>query len=119
MTKKILTANLNVMKVGSLGEICNKLDIEIEEIKSDNFHDSLSSVTGMQGDKRPLKDDAATPGEFIVFYGFNADDLDEFLDEAKAKSLVIPYKAMSTVHNLSWSPAYLYQELVKEHEKMK
>lgn len=118
MNKTIFSANLNVMKVGAFSEICEKLGIDNCTIAKEDYHTTMSTICGMVSDKKPLKDVGAEPGEFITFYGFDEKGLDEFIEVCKEKNLVIPYKAMITVHNLSWSPAYLYQELVKEHEKM-
>ena len=49
---------------------------------------------------------------------FTEKRLEVLLRELRAHGVAIPYKAMVTAHNLPWTLAALYDELVREHEAM-
>lgn len=120
-TRKVLAYGLPVMKNMSVIAACKKIGAEFRLIKDDEVHKSLGELSKALGfeNKAPEQDIPGNPGEMMVLAGFEGDQLDEFLAEYR-KSGVGPvlYKAMLTEYNVFWSPAFLYEEMVKERKEI-
>ena len=57
--------------------------------------------------------------EMLVLDELNAQQFHGLLNGMQMLQAQVTYKAVTTEHNLSWTPARLYRELVAEHEAMK
>ena len=64
--------------------------------------------------------EAAAPflEEMLVMDDLNPAQFQGFLAGLKALQATVAYKAVTTEHNLSWTPVRLFRELVAEHEAM-
>ena len=63
--------------------------------------------------------DAPFFDEMLVLDELNAQQFHGLLNGMQMLQAQVTYKAVTTEHNLSWTPARLYRELVAEHEAMK
>ena len=57
--------------------------------------------------------------ELMVLDGLTAQQFHGLLNGMQMLQAQVTYKAVTTEHNLSWTPSRLYRELVAEHEAMK
>jgi len=62
--------------------------------------------------------DAPFPQEMLVLDDLSSDQFHGLLNGMQMLQISIPYKAVTTSHNLSWTPAKLLRELMAEHEAM-
>ena len=62
--------------------------------------------------------DAPFYDEMLVLDDLNSQQFHGLLNGMQMLQATVTYKAVTTEHNLSWTPARLYRELVAEHEAM-
>lgn len=119
--RKVLAYGLPVMKNMSVIAACNRTGAEFRLIKEDEAHKSLGSLAKALGleNKAPENDSSINPGEMLVFAGFEGNQIDDFLSEYKKSGIgSVLYKAVLTEYNVLWSPAFLYEEMEKEHKEI-
>lgn len=94
------------------------LKLYVQEIEKQDYEQPIGIFAGVSGISR--KDCAVgnIENEMLVLCGLTERKLDRVLQALKRRKLVIPYKAVLTDTNKSWSGTELYNELVKEHQQM-
>lgn len=112
---KVLVYNLMFNKLAATTKACSALGAELIQIKTDQLHDSIESLTGAGPNIKPGMDGDMVPKELMVFSGFTSDDMERFLTTYNSTGIPkVIFKAMVTPINLRWSPAYLYEHLIDE-----
>jgi len=88
------------------------------EVAEKDFGRSLGSLLGKG--EYPAAPEALTPffDEMMVLDGLDAQQFHGLLNGMQALQAPVTYKAVTTEHNLSWTPARLHRELVAEHAAM-
>ena len=56
--------------------------------------------------------------EMLVLDGFSAEQFHGLLNGMQMLQATVTYKAVTTEHNLGWTPSRLHRELVAEHAAM-
>ena len=116
---KILLFNVNIMKAGSIINLCRGLSHEVISVSKTDYGKPLGVLAKMPG----MKDDSTYTGkeftnEMMVLSGLSSEELDVFLERYKKAGIgEIKRKAVLTASNFLWSATKLYAEL-DEHATM-
>jgi len=102
--------NLDNHKKRMIDFICSQTKLTCKEISQDIFGLTLYQILNDDSTKLEAHFD-----EEMLIFNCNQQQLDVILQMMKAIGLYIPYKAMITPTNLSWTPAQLIYELKAEH----
>ncbi|MGN0536616.1 MAG: DUF3783 domain-containing protein [Acutalibacteraceae bacterium] len=97
------------------------LKLYVQEIEKQDYEQPIGIFAGVSGISRKESADCAVgniENEMLVLCGLTERKLDRVLQALKRRKLVIPYKAVLTDTNKSWSGTELYNEIVKEHQQM-
>ncbi len=78
----------------------------------------LGKLLGREGVFPASTLDAPFSDEMLVLDGLNAQQFHGLLNGLQMLQAQVTYKAVTTEHNLSWTPSRLYRELVAEHAAM-
>lgn len=122
MKDTILIYHLENENEQKIREIAKDLDIKVQIIHDTDIHQTMGYLLGMKD--FPSRD--SYPHAFVdmkqpfVFFGLSQDDrLDMLLQLFRLKGLPhIPFKAVLTKHNTSYSFIQLYQSVQKEYQQM-
>lgn len=126
MQRQILLFSIGKEKKTAIQKICAQMRCSAIEIDKRHYDESLGSLLGICEATQPAKDSKlgglytamGFPVEMMIFCGFSRDDLDLFLKSYKETGLEsVPLKAMITPHNINWSAARLFGELMEEHKR--
>ncbi len=102
-----------------LQKLCDSMGISLIDVSSEQYEQQLGALAAIQGFKKKpikLKHEPVFPAEMMVLSGFNAEEMDAFLTEYKARKIQpIGLKAVITPDNVFWTPKQLFNELMKEH----
>lgn len=117
MSATVLLYNFSAAKAVALRALCAQQGIRAVEVPAVDQGRPIAALLGLPV---PGHDSAGVvPGELLVLSGFPPSALDRFLDAFPAAAIPpIPYKAVVTPSNLSWTGAELYLELGRERRAM-
>lgn len=92
--------------------------VELTPIPIASYNQPLGVLAGLQ---KPIPllapyQDGPLDSTMLVFSGISNTKLDKLLQAFRAKGLNIPYKAMLTPTNRSWTPARCFAEIKREHQ---
>lgn len=97
------------------------LKLYVQEIEKKDYEQPIGVFAGLSEmpQKEPCDDGVKDiENEMLVLCGLTERKLDRVLQALKRRKLVIPYKAILTDTNKSWSGIALYHEIVREHQQM-
>ena len=78
----------------------------------------LGRLLGKKGSFPPPTLDAPFTDEMLVLDGLDPQQFHGLLNGMQILQATVTYKAVTTDHNLTWTPARLHRELVAEHEAL-
>ena len=115
--KKLLLFNMDDDRAAIIKSLCAGMGINIVKIYKPQYGEKIGALAGI-----PIFPLENTPyrgedfsREMMVICGLNSNDLDEFLKAYReAKIPPVRLKAALTPHNMVWSAARLYHELIRE-----
>lgn len=114
----VLCFNFTDEKYEKIENIARKQGVRIKRPERGDFEKSVGELAGFQNitliDGQIDFDD-----ELMVIQGLLGGDFDKFLKTLRANEIIVPYKAMLTETNKSWTPAELAKQIKLEHEQMK
>lgn len=116
--KVILLFHVEQQKKNRIEAICKLQGIRLLEVDRKRYEESLGALAGIEGIPKMGKvyEGAEFPMEMMVFSGIDSEGLDAFLKAYREAGITpIGLKAVITPHNIFWSAAQLYGELLKEH----
>lgn len=98
------------------------LRVRVRAVAEKDYGKTIGEIAGVKSaaDIRPdsgaeEESVSALSDPMMVFAGFTSARLDAALRSLRSHSVKIPYKAVLTESNASWTPAALLAELKKEH----
>lgn len=121
MTKVLLYNIKKDYDIEKFKELADSKDIEIIRVEKDDIDQNIGYLLGFDGYKKNDKDlkfDASLDFPFILFAGFDRDQLFEFLDLMRENGLAIQHKAGETENNVKWTLRELLTENDKEAKTM-
>jgi len=90
-------------------------NLEAIEVDKNDFNQQLGYILKLDGYTR---NNITAPTLFdepmIVFNDLSDEDLDNILNILKINSIKIPYKAVTTEHNINWTANYLLEHIKEE-----
>ncbi len=114
---QILLFQIEKEKEKEIGRICRRLQITVRKIVPKDYGQKLGYLAGITGFSREHAPYAggAFPAEMLVFSGMDSGQVDLFLKEYRESGTEpVGLKAVLTEHNVFWTPAQLFAELLKE-----
>ena len=97
--------------------IADKLGISIIEAAADQAGETVGFLAGFNGfSSNGSKEEC--DNSCMIFSAISGKKLDTVLAEMRKAEISVPYKAVITASNQSWSLKKLAAELVKEREKL-
>lgn len=119
---KVLLYNIkDDYDIEKFNELANSKDIGIIRVEKDEIDQHVGYLLGFEGyEKRnhKLENDPSLDFPFILFAGFERDQLFEFLDLMRENKLTIQHKAGETHNNVKWTLRELLIENDKEGKTM-
>ena len=115
---KAMLFNITGDKLKKLYFLCMQYGITALEGRGEDWGRPLGTLLGKMGYSTATTLDAPCSEEMLVLDGFSDHQFHGLLGGMQALQAPVTYKAVTTEHNLSWTPARLLQELVAEHEAM-
>ena len=116
---KALLFNISGEKEKKLHFLCMQYGVTAMEGRGEDCNKSLGSLLGKEEYSAAPTLEAPFPDEMLVLDGLSSDQFHGLLNGMQMLQVSIPYKAITTEHNLSWTPTKLLRELVAEHEAMR
>ncbi len=116
---KVLLFNITGDKQRKLQFLCMQYGITALEGRGEDWGRSLGTLLGRTGFSAASALDAPFSEEMLVLDGLSSDQFHGLLNGMQMLQATVTYKAVTTEHNLSWTPARLLRELMAEHEAMK
>lgn len=116
---KVLLFNITDTKRMKILFLLMQHGITAVEVAEKDYSWSLGSLLGLSG--YAAAPEAAEPfaDEMLVLHGLSAEQFHGLLNGMQALQAPVTYKAVTTEHNLSWTPIRLCRELAAEHAAMK
>ena len=116
---KALLFNITGDKRKKLGFLCMQYGITAVEGTGEDQTRPLGRILGRGDQGLPNTLDAPFADEMLVLDGLSSEQFHGLLNGMQMLQASVTYKAITTDHNLSWTPAKLLRELMAEHEAMK
>ena len=115
---KVLLFNITGDKQKKLHFLCMQYGITALEGRGEDCNKPLGSILGKAGYSDAASLDAPFSEEMLVLDGLSPDQFHGLLNGMQMLQAPVTYKAVTTEHNLSWTPSRLLRELMAEHEAM-
>ena len=115
---KVLLFNITGDKQKKLHFLCMQYGITILDGGGEDCNKPLGRLLGKAGYSDALTLDAPFSEEMLVLDGLSQDQFHGLLNGMQMLQVPVTYKAITTEHNLTWTPARLLRELMAEHEAM-
>ncbi len=95
------------------------LKLYVQEIEPQDYEQPIGLFAGISGlSKQEPNAGESIDSEMMVLCGLTERRLDRALQALKRRKMFIPYKAVLTAANQSWSAIRLYNELFKERQQI-
>ena len=115
---KALLFNITGDKRKKLHFLCMQYGIAVLEGTVADQTCPLSKLLDRGGQGSQSIQDAPFMDEMLVLHELSSQQFHGLLNGMQAIQAPVTYKAVTTDHNLSWTPSRLYRELVAEHEAL-
>ncbi|MBQ7835619.1 MAG: DUF3783 domain-containing protein [Oscillospiraceae bacterium] len=110
-----------IYKVGenaaSVRKIADRLNVKVVEAADDKAGEAVGFLADFGGFSSNGSSEEADEG-CMIFSSMSGKRLDVFLSELRKAEISIPYKAVVTATNQSWSLKRLISELIREREQL-
>ena len=95
------------------------LRVRLREVPPEEYGMPVGALAGiLKEGKVSAEEEAGVTAPMLVMAGLTGARLDEVLLALRRNGLRIPYKAVLTASNQTWTGGQLFAELVQEHQKM-
>lgn len=101
----------------SIRRIADKLNVKVIEATDRQAGETVGFLAGFGGFSSNGSSEEADES-CMIFSAISGKKLDTFLAELRKSEISIPYKAVVTASNQSWSLKKLLTELIKEREQL-
>ena len=115
---KALLFNITGDKQKKLQFLCMQYGVIALEGRGEDCNKPLGSLLGKVGFSAASTLDAPFSEDMLVLDGLSPDQFHGLLNGMQMLQAPVTYKAVTTEHNLSWTPSRLLRELMAEHEAM-
>ena len=112
---KALLFNITGDKRKKLQFLLMQYGIAAVEGKATDAGRSLGTILGHEGSFPQSTLDAPFGEEMLVLDGLSPEQFHGLLNGMQMLQATVAYKAVTTAHNLSWTPGRLLRELAAEH----
>lgn len=97
--------------------------VRLKKVAPEDYGKTLGALAGLPAAAQPPEHtDAGACGSFcepmLIFAGIEDRKLDHMLQSLRMQKVRLPYKAILTPTNCTWTPAQCFAELCREHEAM-
>ncbi len=116
---KVLLFNIVGDKQKKLQFLCMQYGITAVEGRGEDGNKPLGALLGRPGFSATPALDGPFSEEMVVLDGLSDHQFHGLLNGMQMLQATVTYKAVTTEHNLTWTPAKLLRELMAEHEAMK
>ena len=116
---KALLFNITGDKKKKLQFLLMQYGIALVEGTATDGSRPLGQILGKAGRYGSPTMDAPFLDEMLVLDDLDAQQFHGLLNGMQMLQATVTYKAVTTEHNLAWTPSRLYRELVAEHEAMR
>ena len=116
---KALLFNFSGEKKKKLSFLLMQYGITAIEGSAGDSNRPLGVILGKDGGFPAPNMDPPFFEEMLVLDGLDSRQFHGLLNGMQMLQASVPYKAVTTEHNLNWTPARLCRELVAEHEALK
>ncbi len=114
--EQVIIYNLDAL-TGQIEKITSQMNIKLTVADKSSAGESLGYLAGFGGFVSNGSSESTDEG-CMVFSGLSGKRLDALLAAFRKAEVNVPYKAVITASNQSWSIKKLLGELVKEREKL-
>ena len=115
---KALLFNITGDKQKKLHFLCMQYGVTPIEGRGEDWNKALGSILGRVGFSATPSLDAPFSEEMLVLDGLSSEQFHGLLNWMQMLQATVTYKAVTTEHNLAWTPSRLLRELMAEHEAM-
>ncbi len=115
---KALLFNITGEKRMKLLFLLMQYGIAAVEGKPEDYDRPLGIILGKAGSYSSLTSNAPLMDEMLVLDELSAEQFHGLLNGMQTLQATVTYKAITTEHNLGWTPSRLYRELAAEHAAM-
>ena len=115
---KVLLFNITGDKRKKLDFLCMQFGIVTVEGKAGDCGRPLGMLLGRTGQFPLSGADIPFSDEMLVLDGLSTQQFHGLLNGMRMLQAQVIYKAVTTEHNIGWTPSRLYRELAAEHEAM-
>jgi hypothetical protein len=115
---KALLFNITDEKRMKLLFLLMQYGIAAVEGKPEDYDRPLGIILGKAGSYSSLTLNAPFMDEMLVLDELSAEQFHGLLNGMQMLQATVTYKAITTEHNLSWTPSRLHRELAAEHAAM-
>ena len=115
---KALLFNITGDKRKKLGFLLMQYGVTAMEAGPGDHNKPLGMLLGKEGYTASFGLDAPFSDEMLVLDGLSPQQFHGLLNGMQMLQATVTYKAVTTEHNLSWTPSRLLRELMAEHEAM-
>ena len=115
---KALLFNITGDKRKKLQFLLMQYGIAAVEAGTQDWNRPLGRILGKTGHYPASALEAPFFDEMLVLHDLTSQQFHGLLNGMQTLQATVVYKAVTTEHNLGWTPSRLYRELVAEHEAM-
>lgn len=93
--------------------------VRIKTIKPEQYCQTLGALAGIETELEDAQyNGSELDAPMLIFAGIPDNKLNQMLQSLRKKGVQLPYKAILTPTNASWTPTACFEEIKKEHEIM-
>ncbi|MDD3279881.1 MAG: DUF3783 domain-containing protein [Lachnospiraceae bacterium] len=93
--------------------------VRLKKIKLEQYTQNLGALAGLwEEDPEAVPAETALDAPMLIFAGIPDAKLNQMLAGLRKRGIQIPYKAILTPTNATWTPLVCFEEIRREHEAM-
>lgn len=118
MNETILFFSNDKILEQKIQKVIRPFHVELKPIALSDYNQPLGALAGLDSRIPLLAPYHGAPfeGPMLLFAGISKNKLEKLLVAFRTKQLSLPYKAMLTPTNRSWTAIRCFEEIKREHE---
>ncbi len=115
---KALLFNITGVKRMKLQFLLMQYGVSAVEVSAEDCGQPLGKLLGKDVSPAAVSLETTFADEMLVLDDLSTEQFHGLLNGMKVLQATVAYKAVTTKHNLNWTPSRLYRELAAEHAAM-